>query len=202
MKQVWWFNQSILSFIYISHAFLDYVLNKNVFQLDAYRPLQWPSGEGVCLGGGCLPGGIHPLLPTACWGTHHLPRWTESLTHTCETRIHSSRMRTACLLTVSQHALLGGVTCPGVYLLGGVPAQGGVPARGGGGGYLPPVNRMTDRCKILPCPKLRLRAVNITFQQLLLRAVIKQHLSLAATLLGDHLLSSAVSEKGSQQFQL
>ena len=41
-------------------------------------------------------------------------------------RMHSSRMHTACLLTVSQHALLGGCTC-----LGGVPAQGGgVPAWG------------------------------------------------------------------------
>ena len=71
--------------------------------------------------------------------------------------MHSSRMRTARLLTVSQHALLGGVPAGdvparglvylwGVYLLrgctwgimylpGGVPAQGctclgGVPARG------------------------------------------------------------------------
>ena len=71
------------------------------------------------------------------------------------TRLHSSGMRTARLLTVSQHALCrggvpgcggctclaGGCTCPGgtcrgvylpgwgVYLLGGVPA-GGVPAQG------------------------------------------------------------------------
>ena len=66
--------------------------------------------------------------------------------------MHSSRMHTVLLLTISQHALQGGVpakgcTCPGwVYLpggtcLGGVPAQGvyrpggctcpgGVPARG------------------------------------------------------------------------
>ena len=54
------------------------------------------------------------------------------------------------MLTVSQHALLGmylpggvylprGRTCPGV---GCVPAQGGVPEQ-----VLPPVNRMTDRCK-------------------------------------------------------
>ena len=62
------------------------------------------------------------------------------------TRKHSSRMCTARLLTVSQHALPGGVlarecTCwgvylpgsvsvQGVYLPGGVPAQGGAPARG------------------------------------------------------------------------
>ena len=54
--------------------------------------------------------------------------------------MHSSRMRTARLLTVSLHALLGGVptwrvvparggTCPGgVPTQEGVPAQGGVPA--------------------------------------------------------------------------
>ena len=80
--------------------------------------------------------------------------------------------------------LPGGCTCPGVYLLGGwgVPAQGDVPVPGGctwswcctcwgegapnpGGRYLP---RYSPTCeqnswhtllKILPCPKLRLRAV-------------------------------------------
>ena len=118
-------------------------------------------------------------------------------------------MRTARLLTVSQHALMGGVpaqggvpawgcTCPG----GVVPAQGGLPDRGctcwectcpGGctcpgvylprGVYLPggvpawevylprgvpaqvlPAHLWTEwqtGAKILPCPKLRLRAVNI-----------------------------------------
>ena len=61
---------------------------------------------------------------------------TESRSIISTTRMHSSRMRTACLLTVSQHALLG------MYLPGGVPAQGGgtclggvpawgVPAKGG-----------------------------------------------------------------------
>ena len=61
----------------------------------------------------------------------------------------------------------------GVYLPGGVPARrectclgggvflpgGGVPARGG---YLPsysPVNRITDSCKNMTFPQLRLRAV-------------------------------------------
>ena len=60
--------------------------------------------------------------------------------------MHSSRMRTDRLLTVSQYALLRGVYLPGevpvqggvpawgVYLPGGVPAWGGVPA---GGVYLP-----------------------------------------------------------------
>ena len=57
------------------------------------------------------------------------------------TRIHSSKMRTAHLLTVSQHALPGGVPAWGCTCLGGVPAGGcichgevtaqlGVPAQG------------------------------------------------------------------------
>ena len=51
-----------------------------------------------------------------------------------QTRMHSSRMCTACLLTVTQHALLGG-TCPGVYLLGlyltgGCTCLRDVPSRG------------------------------------------------------------------------
>ena len=45
------------------------------------------------------------------------------------TRMHSSRMRTARLLTVSQYALAGGVPARGCTCQGGVPA-GGVPARG------------------------------------------------------------------------
>ena len=72
-------------------------------------------------------------------------------------------MRTARLLTVSQHALPGGVPAGG-----GVPAQGGgVSARGvylprGGGctcqgvscpGTPPPMNRMTDRCKNITFPQ-------------------------------------------------
>ena len=86
--------------------------------------------------------------------------------------MHSSRMRTAHLLTISQHALLGGVPAQGVYLPGGVPAQvctcqggtcpggctcpWGVPARGGGGvlaQVLSIVNRMTDRCKNITLPQ-------------------------------------------------
>ena len=100
-------------------------------------------------------------------------------------------MRTVRLLTVSQHALMGGIpaqggvptwgctcpggcTCLGVYLPGGVSAQGGVylpkggvpaqgvPAQGGWGctcpwgvpaQVLPPVNRMTDRCKNITLPQ-------------------------------------------------
>ena len=61
------------------------------------------------------------------------------------------RMRTARLLTISQHALPGVYLPVGVYLLGGVPARGwgctcpgegyllggGVPAGRGGGGAVP-----------------------------------------------------------------
>ena len=44
--------------------------------------------------------------------------------------MHSSKMRTTRLLTISQHAL--GVYLPGgVYPPGGVPAWGGVPAQQG-----------------------------------------------------------------------
>ena len=81
-----------------------------------------------------------------------------------KTRMHSSGMRTACLLTVSQHALhRGGGVCPGgclpggVYLGGlpwGVSAQRGCLPRGeevSAGGYpsmqwarqTPPVDRQT-----------------------------------------------------------
>ena len=72
-----------------------------------------------------------------------------------------------------------GVYLPGGYLPGGVPTQVGVPAQGwctypGGvpawgctchGGYLPSYlplwTEWQTGAKILPCPKLRLRAVNI-----------------------------------------
>ena len=83
-------------------------------------------------------------------------------------RMHSSRMRTVRLLTVSQHALPGGVpaggwTCP----VGGVPAWGctclGCVCTCLGGVYLPRYSPLwTERqtsAKILPFPKLRLRAV-------------------------------------------
>ena len=125
-----------------------------------------------------------------------------------QTRMHSSRIRTARLLTVTQHALLGvylpgGCTCLGGTFQGipaqgvctcpgGVPAWGGLPAWGvPSRGYLPrgdvpargvylprgylprlpppseqnpgyPPPQWTEWQigeKILPCPKLRLRAV-------------------------------------------
>ena len=57
--------------------------------------------------------------------------------------MHSSRMRTARLLTVSQHALSRGGSLPGGCLLGG-----GVSAQGVAD--IPPVDRMTG-LKTLPC---------------------------------------------------
>ena len=64
--------------------------------------------------------------------------------------MHSSRMRTARLLPVSPSMRCsrgctcreGGCTCLGVYLPRGVPVQA-----------LPPVNRMTDRCKNITLPQ-------------------------------------------------
>ena len=79
-----------------------------------------------------------------------------------KTRMHSSRMRTARLLTVSQHALPGGIPARGCTYLGCVPSQGGVPAQGclctclGGGGTCsgtpPTVNRqMQQECIPVGC---------------------------------------------------
>ena len=108
------------------------------------------------------------------------------------TRMHSSRMRTARTLTIGGGVYLprgvclprrctctGGVPAQGVYLPGGsgVPAQGGVPVQGGTcpgrvylpGGYLPASphgqNSWHTLLKILPCPKLRLRAVISELEQ-------------------------------------
>ena len=55
----------------------------------------------------------------------------------CKTRLHSSGMRPACLLTISQHALLReGCTCPGgLYLPRGCTCLGVYLPRGGV--YLP-----------------------------------------------------------------
>ena len=92
------------------------------------------------------------------------------------TRIHSSRMRTTRLLPVSpsMHCSGGtwswGVHGPGgcTWSGGGVPGLGGVPGPRGWGMYLvlggvpgprgvpaqvPPVNRMTDRCKNITLPQ-------------------------------------------------
>ena len=80
------------------------------------------------------------------------------------TRMYSSRMRTARLLTVSLHALHRGVSARGGCLPRGVSARGclsrgclplvqgrGCLPTGRASGRHPPVERMTDRCKTLPC---------------------------------------------------
>ena len=73
------------------------------------------------------------------------------------TKMHSSRMRTARLLTVSQHALGRGVY-PSMHWAGGVCTGEYLPSRGvwqeGGCGSHPPPpgNRMTDRCKNITLP--------------------------------------------------
>ena len=84
------------------------------------------------------------------------------------TRLHSSRMRTARVLTVSPSMLCaGGCMVPGGRVHGprGVHGYGGW---GGGGGILacteadPPLwTEWQTGVKLLPCPKLRLRAVTI-----------------------------------------
>ena len=111
--------------------------------------------------------------------------------------MHSSRMRTACLLPVSPsmhsyrgdvpgqgvpgprgvgpggYLVLGVYLVPGDTLSGGLPGPRGVPGPGGylaPGGYLPRysprVNRMTDRCKNITLPQLRLRAVKMVAEHI------------------------------------
>ena len=99
-------------------------------------------------------------------------------------RMHSSRMRIARLLTVSQHALLGGGCVParGMYLplactRGGVYLPGGYLPR-----YSPPVNRMTDRCKNITLPQTSFAGGN--------NRLAPSHLGLA---LPDHRLGNAGS---------
>ena len=79
----------------------------------------------------------------------HPPSITE-LILLINTRMHSSRMRTV----RSSGRLLGGV-CPG----GGVSAREGVHPSMHWGRHPPPVDRMTDRCKNITFPQLRLRTV-------------------------------------------
>ena len=101
-----------------------------------------------------------------------------------KTRMHSSRMCTARLLTVSGGRCLHPDLCPtsaqpqgsGLHLGGlqpgwsaqpqGVCIQGGSASRGvciqrglGRPSPSPHVDRITHRCKTLPCPKLHLRVV-------------------------------------------
>ena len=79
------------------------------------------------------------------------------------TRKHSSRMRTACLRTVCRGgAVLGGGVQPIAVchlLREGVPSLDGFHRRSWN--PPPPVNRITDRCKNITFPQLRLWAVII-----------------------------------------
>ena len=91
------------------------------------------------------------------------------------TSMNSSRMRTARLLAVSRSipCIFGGGSASGPGVCIGGPALGGLHPGGSASGGLnpgvvcihggvqtpPPVNRMTDRCKNITFPQLRLRAV-------------------------------------------
>ena len=90
----------------------------------------------------------------------------KSLQEIASTSMHSSRMRTACLLTVS-HSILGvsawgrcvqrvcvrGDVCPGVCVCPGWGRQGWVCIPACNGADLPPLNRTTDRCKNITLPQ-------------------------------------------------
>ena len=94
-----------------------------------------------------------------------------------ETRMHSSRMRTACLLPVSpsMHSSQGDVPGPGVHLVPGGYLVWGVTWSWGvylvpGGTYpgTPPLwTEWQTGVKILPCSKLRLRAVKMGAEHIL-----------------------------------
>ena len=100
----------------------------------------------------------------------------------CDTRMHSSRMRTGRSLTVCCSLLPGGGPVPeggspwqggsgpggvlpgrGGLVPGGFSLAGGVLPGGGGSPYWrpPPVNRMTNRCKNITLATTSLRPVII-----------------------------------------
>ena len=89
-------------------------------------------------------------------------KWSHGYNVHSSIRLHSSRIHTARLLTVSPS-----MHCAGGLLRGGCLRSGGCLLLGGGGipacteaEHPPPVDRILDTLlKILPCPKLRLRAV-------------------------------------------
>ena len=72
------------------------------------------------------------------------------------------------------HTYPGGCTCQGIPAQGGVPARGctclgvylprGVPAGGVTAQVLPPVNRMTDRCKNITLPQTSFAGSNFWLQ--------------------------------------
>ena len=132
--------------------------------------------RGKCLPKGCLPGGCLPrryppvdrILDTLLW-KHYVSATTVAGGNETQriTRLHSNRMRTACLLPLS----------PSMHCTGGcLPlVRGGVSASGPGGGCLlrgvaasgpgcvypsmqwdrpPPLNRITDTCKNITLPQL------------------------------------------------
>ena len=103
-----------------------------------------------------------PVAPLEHRTTHpdHLPSSAPGLKIEI-TKVHSRRMRTAALYRT-------GDLCPGGSLSGGFSVQGvsvqGVSVWGGMESVREtpsPVDRQTP-VKMLPCPKLRLRAVKIT----------------------------------------
>ena len=75
--------------------------------------------------------------------------------------MHSSRMRAVCCS--GRFGEGAGGVCPGGVSAGGVCPGEGVCLLGGRGCTPPPVDRITDACE------------NITFQQLLLRMVIRNN---------------------------
>ena len=110
-------------YTFIEYNWIKVNYNKNAFQQDAYRPLQWPSRgggclpkgvvcPGECLSRGCLPGGVCPGVG-GCLPGGYLPRGVSGQWSVCPGNVCSGR---------------GGL--PQCML-----------------GYTPPVNRMTDDCE-------------------------------------------------------
>ena len=110
---------------------------------------RWPAKGSVSGGpyrGVCL-GGLHP-------GGLPLPRgvyiqWGSASGGSAS---GGSHLGVVCI----QGVLYPGRVCPTPRLPTGLPTEGI------GQTPSPPVNRMTHRCKTLPCPRLRLRAVTRT----------------------------------------
>ena len=88
--------------------------------------------------------------------------------NTLQTRMHSSRMRTARLLPVSpsMHCpwvvyLPGGLPGGSVYLLVGCTCLGACTCPGGTCPGTPPVNRMTERCKNITLPQTSFAVITL-----------------------------------------
>ena len=148
-------------------------------------------GEGVCSRGCLLQRGVlgwggvicsrECLLPgdgiPSC--TEADPPTVNRITHACETRMHSSRMRTGRTLTVFRWRN------PPPKIWKNPPKKDTPPKiwrnppkiratsgahppkiRAKSGAHSPPVNRMTDRCKNITLAKTSFRPVNINLLQL------------------------------------